>query len=196
MKQVREEAYHIEDVIDEYILTEAKHFHGGGLISRLQKLCCFIKDVLPRLGIASEIEGIKLSLANIQRRAQNYSFTTVEQGFRNIVPHDSRVGSFFIEDDEVVGIESIREELTDSLVNGSPERSIIAIVGEGGLGKTTVAGKLLKNEAVKTHFDCRTWVTVGKEYVKRDLLKTIIREFSVYRGGLLQWRHTTWKRRS
>lgn len=95
---MREEAYHIEDVIDERILTEAKQSHGGGLISRLQKLCCLIKDVLPQHGIASETEGIKLSLANIQRRAQNYSFTTVEQGFRNIVPRDSRVGSFFIEE--------------------------------------------------------------------------------------------------
>ncbi|GAY47795.1 hypothetical protein CUMW_107100 [Citrus unshiu] len=57
------------------------------------------------------------------------------------------------------------------------ERSVVAVVGEGGLGKTTLAGKIFNSEGLKTHFNCRAWITVGKEYKKNDLLRTILKEF-------------------
>ncbi|GAY69355.1 hypothetical protein CUMW_271300, partial [Citrus unshiu] len=57
------------------------------------------------------------------------------------------------------------------------ERLVVAVVGEGGLGKTTLAGKTFNNEGLKAHFSCRAWVTVGKEYKKNDLLRTILKEF-------------------
>ena len=90
-----------------------------------------------------------------------------------MIPHDSLVGSYFVEDDEVVGIESTRDMLIDCLVNENgttTHRSVVAVVGEGGLGKTTLAGKLFNNDAVKTHFYCWAWFTIGKEYNKYELL--------------------------
>ncbi|XP_031251472.1 disease resistance protein RPM1-like [Pistacia vera] len=97
-------------------------------------------------------------------------------GTGGVIPHDSRVGSIFIEELKIVGIESSKHKLIDLLVNGKSNLSVIAMVGEGGLGKTTLAGKIYNNDVVKKHFDCRTWITIGKEYVKKDLLKTIKQE--------------------
>lgn len=71
---------------------------------------------------------------------------SIEQGSKNLIPHDSRVGSLFIEDHEVVYIEATRHKLIDWLLNGRSQRSVIAVVGEGGTGKTTLAGKLLKTK--------------------------------------------------
>lgn len=182
VKQVREEAYRIKDVVDEYTLEEAMlTSHGRGLISRLRKFCCFVKQLKLQHGFATEIRDIKSSLEKIQKRGERYSFSSnIEQGSssrkRNVIPHDSRVGSFFLEDDEVVGIETTRDKLIELLMNGRSERSVIAIVGEGGLGKTTLAGKIFKSEAVERHFDCWAWVTVGKDYDKKDLLRLIMQE--------------------
>ncbi|GAY47139.1 hypothetical protein CUMW_102360, partial [Citrus unshiu] len=157
VKQVREEAFRIEDVIDEYILKEAK---------------------LARV--------IKSSLADIQRRERHYSFRSIEQGSvsrtRNVISHDPRVGSLFIEDDEVVGIESARDILIGWLVNGRKQRSVVALVGQGGIGKTTLAGKLFNNQYVMNHFDCRAWITVGRECMKKDLLIKMIKEFHQLTG--------------
>ncbi|KAK9209948.1 hypothetical protein WN944_002317 [Citrus x changshan-huyou] len=181
VKQLRDEAYRIEDVIDEYTLMVAKLPHGSGLVGVLHRISRFIKKLKLRRGVATEIQEIKSALAAIKRRGESYRFRSIDEpsssGTRNVIPHDSRVRSFFVEDDEVVGIESIKDKLIDSMVNGRSERSVVAVVGEGGLGKTTLAGKLFNNDGLKTHFSSRAWVTVGKEYKKNDLLRTILKEF-------------------
>lgn len=186
VKQVREEAFRIEDVIDEYILKEAKLARGSGLTYHLRKFFCFINVLKLHHGIASKIEVIKSSLADIQRRERHYSFRSIEQGSvsrtRNVISHDPRVGSLFIEDDEVVGIESARDLLIGWLVNGRKQRSVVALVGQGGIGKTTLAGKLFNNQYVMNHFDCRAWITVGRECMKKDLLIKMIKEFHQLTG--------------
>ncbi|XP_044473934.1 disease resistance protein RPM1-like [Mangifera indica] len=184
VKQLREEAFRIEDTIDEYIMNVAR---GRGLIG-------YIHKAKHRRKIATEIQDIKLSLSKIKRRGEFYNFRYIDQGSgsggRNVIPHDSRVSSFFIEDVEVVGIESTIEELTDLLVNRTFNiRSVIAVVGEGGLGKTTLVGKIYNENVVKKHFDCQAWITIGREYLKKDLLRTIIQELYRLVGSTLLETH-------
>ncbi|XP_031265013.1 disease resistance protein RPM1-like [Pistacia vera] len=171
VKQVREEAYHFEDIIDEHILNEAKHHvhDGKGLTSFLRKMCCFVNELKVHHGISSEIKHIKSSLADIQRSAEYYKFKPIDQG--DVVSHDSRVSSLFIPGDELVGIESTGDQLIGLLVSGTSKRSVIAVVGEGGLGKTTLAGNIYKNDVVKKHFDCQARITVGKGCTKTDILR-------------------------
>ncbi|XP_031253817.1 disease resistance protein RPM1-like [Pistacia vera] len=190
VKQLREQAFRIEDAIDEYTMKTARLPHGRGFVAYIHKACYFIKILKLRHGIASEIKDIKLSLAEIQRRVASYNFRYIDQGSgnggRNVIPHDSRVDSFFIEDAEVVGIESTQGKLISLLVEGASNIcSVIAVVGEGGLGKTTLAGKVYDNDVVKKHFDCQAWITVGKEYLKKDLIRTIVQELYRSTGSTL-----------
>ncbi|XP_031280350.1 disease resistance protein RPM1-like [Pistacia vera] len=74
------------------------------------------------------------------------------------------------------------EQLIGLLVSGTSNRSVVAVVGEGGLGKTTLAGKIYKNDRVKKHFDCQAWITVGKECTKMDILRKAIQEFEGVTG--------------
>ncbi|KAJ0101987.1 hypothetical protein Patl1_03855 [Pistacia atlantica] len=162
-------------------MNAARLPHGRGLIGYIHKACYFIKILKLRHGIATDIKDIKLSLADIRRRAGDYNFKCIDQG--DVIPHDSRVGSFFIPDAEVVGIESTIDQLIDLLVSGTSNRSVVAVVGEGGLGKTTLAGKIYKNDTVKKHFDCQAWITVGKECTKMDILRKTIQELEGVTGS-------------
>jgi disease resistance protein RPM1 len=74
------------------------------------------------------------------------------------------VGSLFIEEDEVVGIKSTRDELVSWLVRGVSKHSVISMVGMDGVGKTTPTKKVYENESVKGHFDCRVWISVSQSY--------------------------------
>ncbi|ESR65938.1 hypothetical protein CICLE_v10010451mg, partial [Citrus x clementina] len=162
VKQLRDEAYRIEDFIDEYALMVAKLPHESGLVGVLHRISRFIKKLRRRRGVATEIQDSESALADIKRRGESYRFRSIDEpsrsGTRNVIPHDSPVRSFFVEDDEVVGIESIKDKLIDLMVNGRSKSSVVAVVGEGGLGKTTLAGKLFNNEGLKTHFSCRAWM--------------------------------------
>ena len=44
------------------------------------------------------------------------------------------MGAHFLADDELVGIDDIKNKLTDWLLSGETRRTVIAVVGEGELG--------------------------------------------------------------
>ena len=168
LKQLREEADHIEDIVDEYIhhLGTKPHRPVRKFFHFACKTCHFAKSMKPRYDIATEIRYIKESLLEIKERGQRYGLKPFEQGSSSnkmtnvdelIGP---QLGSLYIEDDDLVGIDSTSKELIKSLVEGPPTRMVISLVGEGGIGKTTLARKVYSNDVVKEHFDYHAQITV------------------------------------
>jgi disease resistance protein RPM1 len=180
VKQVREVAYHIEDVIDEYVLHVAQRLHQQSFIAFLHKIGRLLKKIKPHHDIATKIQDIKISVREIKERSERYGFSSSDQGSSsratNVTWHDPRVGSLFIEEDEVVGIESTRDELVSWLVGGVSKRSVISVVGMGGIGKTTLTKKVYENESVKGHFDCRVWITVSQSYNMLKILMSMTKQ--------------------
>ncbi|PON78374.1 NB-ARC domain, LRR domain containing protein, partial [Parasponia andersonii] len=84
---------------------------------------------------------------------------------------DPRLGSLFIDEDELVGIDSTAEQIITSLVEGPTMRSVISLVGEGGIGKTTLARKVFKDETMRQKFQCFAWITVSQSYNMERILK-------------------------
>ncbi|KAE8099205.1 hypothetical protein FH972_017205 [Carpinus fangiana] len=119
MKQVREVAYHIEDVIDEYVLQVAQYRHQQSFIAFLNKIGRLLKILKPHHNIATKIQDIKISVREIKERSERYGFSSPKQGSSccatNATWHDPRVGSLFTKEDEVVGMESTRDELVHKL---------------------------------------------------------------------------------
>uniref|UniRef100_A0A2N9FJ26 Disease resistance protein RPM1-like n=1 Tax=Fagus sylvatica TaxID=28930 RepID=A0A2N9FJ26_FAGSY len=180
VKQVREAAYHIEDVIDEYVLHIAQQRHEEGFAAFLHKIGSLLKKLKPNHEIATKIQDIKILVREIKERSERYRFNSSEQSSRsgatNVTWHDPRVGSLFIEDDEVVGIESTRDEFISWLVGRASRRSVISVVGMGRIGKTTLAKKVYENDSVKGHFDCRVWITVSQSYNMQKILMTMTKQ--------------------
>ncbi|XP_059436544.1 disease resistance protein RPM1-like [Corylus avellana] len=186
VKQVREAAYHIEDVIDEYVLHVAQHRHQQSFIAFLHKIGHLLKTLKPRHDIVSKIQDIKISIREIKERRERYGFSSSEQGSSNsaanVTWHDPRMGALFIEEDEVVGIESTRDELISWLVGEASKRSVMSVVGMGGIGKTTLAKKVYENESVKGHFDCRVWITVSQSYNVQKILMSMTKQIYHYQA--------------
>jgi disease resistance protein RPM1 len=189
VKQVREEAYHVEDVIDEYMHHLAKGSHGQRRRFRfLLEVFQFTIKLKARHVLASKIQHVNNNLKERREMAERYRFNTIEQGGRSInetrsvTPCDPRVESLFIDEAEVVGIESPKAELIKRLVEGPSERMVISVVGIGGLGKTTLVKKVYDDEKMATHFDCHAWITVSQShkmesYKMEELLRDMINQF-------------------
>ncbi|PNX74234.1 NBS-containing resistance-like protein [Trifolium pratense] len=184
---LKEETNFLRDVIDEYLrLTyEVKDPGCGRLVCKIASL---IKTLTPRHRIASEIQDIKMSIRGIKERSERYNFqisqapgsssinnTTRETENRRW--RDPRLSFLFIEETAIVGLEGPREELTGWLLSGASERTCIAVVGMGGIGKTTLAKLVFDSQKVTTQFDCRACITVSQSSTVRGLLINMMEEF-------------------
>ncbi|TQD97411.1 hypothetical protein C1H46_016990 [Malus baccata] len=182
VNQVREAAFYIEDVIDEYLLRILRHHQHHGFLRFFHKIIRLAKKMRSQDGIVLKVDGVKELVREINGRSERYGFKSFYQqgqssGEKTLPWNDPRVASLFIEESEIVGIESARDELTRLLVEGAPRREVISVVGMGGLGKTTLAKKVYDQKKVMAHFDCYAWITVSQSYRVEDLLRTVIKKF-------------------
>ncbi|XP_072963355.1 putative disease resistance protein RGA4 [Typha angustifolia] len=82
-------------------------------------------------------------------------------------------------DADVVGdeIKAAAAELVEMIVSSKEgkEHQVFAIVGMGGIGKTTLAQKVYEDAAKRNYFSVMVWTCVSQSYSEIELLKEIIR---------------------
>ncbi|XP_058112843.1 disease resistance protein RPM1-like [Magnolia sinica] len=179
VKQIREVAYDVEDVLDEFMLSQAQEQHGShGFVDFLHRP---IKRLKARHQIASLLRDIKTRIRKILERKDAYALNGIEQGSssNNMSDqwYDPRLNALFIEEAHLVGIDMPRSQLIRWLMNGDSRLSTISVVGMGGLGKTTLVKKVYDSQQVKQRFETCAWITVSQSFKAEELLRSMIKQF-------------------
>ncbi|KAF3455926.1 hypothetical protein FNV43_RR00569 [Rhamnella rubrinervis] len=186
VKQLREVSFRIEDVVDEYIFYLAQHpRRQSGLIDSVNKILRCVVKLKPRHRIASQIRNLKIEVSEISERSTRYGFDVIGERSAttptDVSWYDPRKAAVYLEEAEVVGIESQKAKLSGWLLDDQQsQRTVISVVGMGGLGKTTLAKQVY--DSVKDNFDCHARIAVSQSY-QEDLLKNIIKKFCKGREG-------------
>ncbi|XP_010941891.1 putative disease resistance protein RGA4 [Elaeis guineensis] len=92
-----------------------------------------------------------------------------------------------IPEPDIVGsnVEQDTGKLVELLIKEDTRENILifAIVGVGGIGKTTFARKIFNDERIAANFPMKLWVCVSKDFEETNLLKDIITQAGHSPGG-------------
>ncbi|XP_006654406.1 putative disease resistance protein RGA3 [Oryza brachyantha] len=105
-----------------------------------------------------------------------------EAGFG--VRSPNRVTGSVLTERKVIGREKECGEIVSRLVDSADETCssdlpAVAIVGHGGMGKTTVAQFVYNSERIERHFDLRAWVCVWDRSDAAELTRQILQSIGV-----------------
>jgi disease resistance protein RPM1 len=178
MTDVREMSYDIEDSLDDFMICidDDKSVKKKSLM----KKCTRLVDKMKAHGrISKAIQEFKTQIREVGDRNHRYrtGVTTTKDTHEMI---DIRAQAIFKDASDLVGIDEQKNELinllTDDGSSSHHQVKVVAIVGLGGLGKTTLANQVY--ESLKDKFDCKAFVTVSRTPHMMEVLRTILRDIS------------------
>ncbi|XP_019189536.1 PREDICTED: putative disease resistance RPP13-like protein 3 [Ipomoea nil] len=138
----------------------------------IRNLCVANKEHLEELfqTLHQATENADKVLSTIRNTARNEAnHTQSEFEFSRCYPK--------LEEGRMIGHQNDVSMIKDRLFSQFDGVKVIPIIGMLGIGKTTLARKILEDQEVALHFQVRGWVTVTQNYketkVLRDLLQSI-----------------------
>nr|XP_043627267.1 disease resistance protein RPM1 [Erigeron canadensis] len=183
VRQVREVAQKVEDVLDEYVYYKDLEHEEDKKGSRnlVQDIIKVPVHMRRRRKISTKLQKLRAEVHEVCERRKKYTFNenTNEWGGRN-----PPIGwwqrqeelSLFVAEDEIVGMDDNKETMMEWLMNSDPRRMVISVVGMGGLGKTTLVTKVYNDPVIQRYFDCWAWVSVSQTNGIDELLRSMIKK--------------------
>nr|UBY07569.1 NBS-LRR disease resistance protein [Dasypyrum villosum] len=161
---VREMAYDMENCIDDFIRQSRADNAKGGFIKKTARC---IKKLRERIRIAHQMEDLKTLALDAKDRHKRYQIDDWKPASGSVIV-DPRLRAVYQEAHTLVGIDGPREEIAMRLMDTQKKLKVVAIVGFGGLGKTTLAKQVYDN--LDSPFNCKAFFSVSQRPHMAELL--------------------------
>uniref|UniRef100_A0A0E0REY5 Uncharacterized protein n=5 Tax=Oryza TaxID=4527 RepID=A0A0E0REY5_ORYRU len=184
VKELKDAMYDATDILE---LCQLKAMDQDSRRSNNPSLLS-LRNPLNAHHIGSRIMALNQRLDGIKQRAEQFSFIKLDRygdcsrtaqghGLRRTTPELDRSGVVGnkIEQDTRRLVELLtREEEEASAASISSNVRVVAIVGVGGIGKTTLAQNIFNHQDIKEKFDKIIWLSINQEFSDPELVRTAI----------------------
>uniref|UniRef100_A0A0D9XR31 NB-ARC domain-containing protein n=1 Tax=Leersia perrieri TaxID=77586 RepID=A0A0D9XR31_9ORYZ len=189
LPHIKDDVLDAEDVIDEFNYYELKAKIEGRMEECQTSSGCQEFYAIVIQGSFNRVKEIQTKLDHLHCQFIDLGLQCAAQKFDKFVRPET---SSFLNESEVFGRQKEEKMMLELL--GVPvqdntgykrKRSsrveVLPIVGLGGVGKTTLAQKICKNQRVKAHFDMTLWACVSDDFNSKRLTKEMT-------SGMMSWR--------
>uniref|UniRef100_A0A0E0MFK8 NB-ARC domain-containing protein n=1 Tax=Oryza punctata TaxID=4537 RepID=A0A0E0MFK8_ORYPU len=192
LKELKELAYGAQDVVEEYEYEvnrcrpeDPDRYACNGSKRKLHQVN---DEHLSEVGLVPVSNELAAKARELIRRFDEmkvyYKYFSISDndGERRTTPgiESMHPTSYFVVKESIVGRELDREKVIEKLMFGegsnvaSHHLSVLAIVGMGGLGKTTLARLVYNDQTICQSFDVRAWVYVSDHFEPKSLMEKIV----------------------
>ncbi|KAK3417216.1 hypothetical protein EUGRSUZ_H02957 [Eucalyptus grandis] len=161
LKKLKEVLYDVQDLLDDVATQDLRRkVTPGSKMSKEVRLFFSKSNQLAHgLKVGNEIEELRKKLVSIK----NIGDFSLEKQDSEATLRTERRTPTFERDENIIGREKDKEEIIACLLDSSSGESVsvVSIIAIGGMGKTTLADLVYKDEKVKECFELRMWVCHG-----------------------------------
>jgi hypothetical protein len=167
LEESKDAIYEADDVLDE-IATEAlqRKLDAEFQTTSSTKVRKFISTFFGHFVKVIEPK-IKELLGKLEYLANQKDVLGLKEGVGG-ESSKRRATTSLVEESSIFGRDDDKEKIISLLLsadaNGNENLRVIPIVGMGGIGKTTLAQLVYKDQRVNEHFDFKAWVCVSDEF--------------------------------
>ncbi|KAJ3673820.1 hypothetical protein LUZ60_005812 [Juncus effusus] len=184
VKDVREVSFLIEDTIDTFLIkVESLSLKKPGSCNILKRVTKKPMKLVAMHNLNSAIDNIQTRLKKINENNERY-VRGLEGSSMGIASQPNRLPVIpEIDEIDLIGFDKEKNKVIEMLLDkNTSRRSVVSVVGTGGLGKTTVAEKVYQRVQNKQHFDFHLWLTVSQQFKPLDLFKKMLQKTDSAKG--------------
>jgi len=172
-KDIIEMSYDIEDRIDDFMQRVGEADNKVGI---LRKAYEYLRTFLDRRQLANQFDEIKTKVMEASKRRKRYM---LDQSISITAPVavDPRLSVIYKDSASLVGIDAQKNELVNWAMDKGQQLKVMAIVGFGGLGKTTLANEVYREVGGK--FDSKAFVSVSQKPEMIGLFNSLLSQLGL-----------------
>ncbi|KAL0414106.1 UNVERIFIED_CONTAM: putative disease resistance protein [Sesamum radiatum] len=173
--ELRDLSVQADNVLETYAVEVTSKREGKKLKNILKRFTCILSECLSVHQTGEEIKVIKSRMSELTKQLESMSIGDNLSRSSDDTDWSRKTYGNEVEQHFVVMKEDI-EMLESLLLSDDKSNRVISICGMGGLGKTTLANKIYKEEAVQWRFKDRAWICVSQQFQPKIVFQRLLKQ--------------------
>lgn len=198
LEKLQDVLYDFDELLDDFMTEDMRRkvFIKGSKRKEVSNFFSSSNPLAFRVNMSQKVQKLITRLEDIAAGRRDFQFTEQVLLDPRLKIRSREQTHSFIHSSDVIGRDHDKQRIVELLLNSASASkasgtssgsgssssssnknvSVLAIVGLGGLGKTTLTKYVYNDDAIVSHFKARIWVCVSEDFDLKKVIEKIIND--------------------